>query len=168
MVTYHDLLREARAQVREVSAAEADVLRRRDAATLVDVREAAEWEQGHAAGAVLVSRSSIEQQIEAAVTDRNRPVILYCAGGVRSLFAAQSLQQLGYTDVRSMAGGFQAWKSGGHEWVAPATLSPEQQQRYSRHLLIPEVGRDGQQKLLEIARLGAGQLAHRLRSRSAH
>ena len=129
-------------------------------AAIVDVREASEWEQGHLPDAIHISKSYVEQQIENAVPDRDTPVVLYCAGGVRSLFAAQSLEQLGYTNVASMSGGFQAWKSQGLPWEAPVVLSSEQKQRYSRHLLIPEVGAKGQQRLLESKALliGAGGL----------
>ena len=128
--------------------------------TVIDVREASEWEQGHLPGAVHISKSYVEQQVEAAAPDRDAEVILYCAGGVRSLFAAQTLEQLGYTNVASMSGGFQAWKSAGLPWEAPVILSPEQKQRYSRHLLIPEVGAAGQTRLLESKALliGAGGL----------
>jgi len=130
------------------------------AATIVDVREASEWEQGHLPGASHISKSYIEQQIEGAVPDRDAPVILYCAGGVRSLFAAQTLAGMGYTNVASMAGGFGAWKSAGLEFETPVVLSAEQKQRYSRHLLIPEVGSAGQAKLLGSRALliGAGGL----------
>jgi molybdopterin/thiamine biosynthesis adenylyltransferase/rhodanese-related sulfurtransferase len=158
--SYSDLLREARAKVREVTATDVDVLRASGDLALVDVREDSEWEQGHLPNAIHISKSYIEQQIEAAVPDRNQLVILYCAGGVRSLFAAETLQELGYADVASMSGGFQAWKSGGLPWVAPVKLTAEQKQRYSRHLLIPEVGTDGQQKLLDskVLMIGAGGL----------
>ena len=105
-----DLLREARAAVPEVGPAEAELLAERGA-RLVDVRERSEWEEGHIGGAAHVSRSYLEQQIEGVVPDRATPVVLYCAGGTRSLFAGQTLQAMGYTDVRSMSGGFQAWKS---------------------------------------------------------
>ena len=105
--SYADLLREARSQIREVSPQEVDALPA-GAATIVDVREASEWEQGHLPGAHHVSKSYIEQQIEGAAPDRDAPVILYCAGGVRSLFAAQTLAEMGYSDVASMSGGFQA------------------------------------------------------------
>mgnify|MGYP000182659700 CR=1 FL=1 len=157
--TYADLLREARAQIREVSPPEVDALPEGEA-LIVDVREDSEWEQGHLPGAVHISKSYVEQQIEAAAPDRDAPVVLYCAGGVRSLFAAQTLQQLGYTNVASMSGGFQAWKSAGLPWDKPVTLSPEQKQRYSRHLLIPEVGAEGQARLLGSKALfiGAGGL----------
>jgi len=159
--TYAELLRAAREAVPEISPAEADLLRESSAdVTIVDVREDSEWEQGHLPGALHISRSYVEQDIEAAVPDRDRPVVLYCAGGVRSLFAGQTLQTLGYTNVRSLAGGFQAWKSSGHAWTMPAVLSHEQKQRYSRHLLMPEVGAEGQAKLLaaRVLLIGAGGL----------
>ena len=98
--SYADLLREARAQIREVTPQEVEALPA-GAATIVDVREASEWEQGHMPGAPHVSKSYIEQQIEGVAPDRDAPVILYCAGGVRSLFAAQTLAEMGYTDVAS-------------------------------------------------------------------
>ena len=157
--SYADLLREARAQIREVSPQEVDALPA-GAATIVDVREASEWEQGHLPGARHVSKSYIEQQIEGIAPDRDAPVILYCAGGVRSLFAAQTLAEMGYTDVASMSGGFQGWKSAGLEFDTPVVLTAEQKQRYSRHLLIPEVGAEGQAKLLgsKALLIGAGGL----------
>ncbi|HET7028154.1 MAG TPA: molybdopterin-synthase adenylyltransferase MoeB [Candidatus Limnocylindrales bacterium] len=158
--SYADLLREARAHIKEVSPQEADLARERGDVAIVDVRESSEWDQGHVPGAVHISKSYIEQQIEAAVPDRSRPVVLYCAGGVRSLFAAETLQELGYTDVSSMAGGFQQWKSQGLPWSMPRVLNESQKQRYSRHLLIPEVGSEGQGKLLDakVLLIGAGGL----------
>jgi sulfur-carrier protein adenylyltransferase/sulfurtransferase len=157
--SYRDLLREARASVREVTPAETE-LAARDGAVIVDVREASEWEQGYIPGAHHVSKSYIEQDIEGLTPDRDAPVILYCAGGIRSLFAAQTLQFMGYTDVASMSGGFQAWKSEGRAFSQPVVLSNEQKQRYSRHLLIPEVGAAGQAKLLSsrVLFIGAGGL----------
>ena len=159
-MSYSDLLREARSQVREVSPTEADLLRQGGDALIVDVREDAEWEQGHLPDALHISKSYIEMQIEAAAPDRDRPIVLYCAGGIRSLLAGQVLQTLGYTDVVSMAGGFQGWKTQGLPWSAPVLLSAEQKQRYSRHLLIPEVGLEGQVKLLgsKVLFIGAGGL----------
>ena len=157
--SYADLLREARAQIAEVTPQEVAALPD-GAATIVDVREASEWEQGYIPGAQHISKSYIEQQIEAAAPDRDAPVILYCAGGVRSLFAAQTLADMGYTDVKSMNSGFQGWKSAGLDFETPVVLSAEQKQRYSRHLLIPEVGSAGQAKLLASKALliGAGGL----------
>jgi molybdopterin/thiamine biosynthesis adenylyltransferase/rhodanese-related sulfurtransferase len=159
--SYPDLLREARASIREVTPAEVELIREQAPGThVIDVREASEWDQGHLPGAVHISKSYIEQQIEGAVPDRAEPVILYCAGGVRSLFAAKTLEELGYTDVASMSGGFQQWKSQGLPWTAPVVLSDAQKQRYSRHLLIPEVGSEGQAKLLDskVLLIGAGGL----------
>jgi sulfur-carrier protein adenylyltransferase/sulfurtransferase len=158
--TYAELLREARSQIREVSPAEADALRQRGGVALVDVREASEWDQGHVPGAAHVSKSYLEQEIEAVVPDRATPVVLYCAGGIRSLFAAQAMAAMGYADVASMNGGFQAWKGQGLEWTQPVVLTDAQKLRYSRHLLIPEVGSAGQAKLLEsnVLLIGAGGL----------
>ncbi len=158
--SYADLLREARSQIREVSAQEVAALPADGATTIIDVREASEWEQGHVPGASHVSKSYIEQQIEGIVPDRGAPVVLYCAGGVRSLFAAQTLAEMGYTDVASLSGGFQAWKGAGLEFDTPVVLSAEQKQRYSRHLLIPEVGSAGQARLLgsKALLIGAGGL----------
>src|SRR5690349_20085721 len=157
--TYADLLKEARAQIPEVTPQQVQALPD-GSAIVVDVREDSEWEQGHLPGAVHISRSYVEQQIEAAAPDRDAKVVLYCAGGVRSLFAAQTLEQLGYTNVASMSGGFQQWKSQGFAWDKPVNLSQEQKQRYSRHLLIPEVGSEGQAKLLgsKALLIGAGGL----------
>ena len=157
--TYADLLTEARAQIREVTPPDVDALSA-GGATVIDVREDSEWEQGHLPGALHISKSYVEQQVEGAVPDKDAPVVLYCAGGVRSLFAAQTLEQLGYTNVASMSGGFQAWKSQGLAWDKPVVLTAEQKQRYSRHLLIPEVGSVGQERLLGSKALfiGAGGL----------
>ena len=157
--SYADLLREARAQIREVSPQEVDALPAR-AAAILDVREASEWDQGHLPGAIHVSKSYIEAQIEEEVHDRDTPVILYCAGGVRSLFAAQTLAEMGYTNVASMSGGFHAWKGAGLPFETPVVLTAEQKLRYSRHLLIPEVGSAGQARLLGSKALfiGAGGL----------
>ncbi len=158
--TYAELLREARAEIREVTPVEADAARQGGGAILVDVREASEWEQGHVPGARHIARSHVEQEVEAAIPDRATPIVLYCAAGVRSLFVAQALRAMGYGDVASMGGGFDAWKRQGLEWARPAGLTGAQQQRYSRHLLIPEVGSDGQARLLgsRVLLVGAGGL----------
>jgi molybdopterin/thiamine biosynthesis adenylyltransferase/rhodanese-related sulfurtransferase len=158
--TYAELLREARTEIPEVTAAEADALRQRGGVVLVDVREASEWDQGHVTGARHVAKGYVEMEIEGAIPDRSTPVVLYCAGGIRSLFAAQTLKAMGYTDVVSMKGGFQSWKSQGLDWSQPARLTDAQRQRYSRHLLIPEVGSEGQAKLLQskVLLIGAGGL----------
>ena len=118
--SYTDLMREARATVREVSPAEAAAAAQ-NGATIIDVREDSEWEQGYVAGASHISKSYIEQEIEAVQPDRDAPIVLYCAGGIRSLFAAQTLIDMGYTDAVSMSGGFQAWKSEGRPTDSPSS-----------------------------------------------
>ena len=127
---------------------------------LVDVREKNEWNEGYIPGAVHVPRGYLELQIEEAVPDKSKKVVLYCAGGVRSLMAGRTLQQMGYTDVVSMAGGFVQWKGSGYEFKQPRTLDEAQAKRYSRHVLIPEVGEQGQLKLLDsrVLLIGAGGL----------
>src|SRR3984893_15888665 len=127
---------------------------------LVDVREKIEWNDGHIPGAIRVPRGYLELQIEEAVPDKSQKVVLYCAGGVRSLMAGNTLQQMGYTDVVSMAGGFGQWKGSGYNFVQPRTMSDAQSKRYSRHVLIPEVGEQGQFKLLDskVLLIGAGGL----------
>jgi molybdopterin/thiamine biosynthesis adenylyltransferase/rhodanese-related sulfurtransferase len=128
---------------------------------LVDVREQHEFEEAHLPGAIHVPRGHLESRIEGKVGDKSRPVVLYCASGQRSALAANTLQQLlGYEDVASMTGGITLWKDRGYEVETPRTLTPEQKSRYSRHLLLPEVGIEGQQKLLDakVLLLGAGGL----------
>jgi sulfur-carrier protein adenylyltransferase/sulfurtransferase len=129
---------------------------------IVDVREQHEFEQSHLPGAVHVPRGHLESRIEGAVgNDRSKRVILYCASGQRSALAAHTLQELlGYEDVASMRGGITLWKDRGYDVEVPRALSPEQRERYSRHLLIPEIGLEGQMKLLDakVLLLGAGGL----------
>src|SRR5947209_17532451 len=133
----------------------------RAGAVLVDVRETDEWGQGHIPGARHVPKSHLESRIEGAAPDRSQPVILYCASGTRSAWAARTmLEDLGYESVESMTGGITLWKDRGYDVEVPRSLTPEQRQRYSRHLLLPEVGAEGQQKLLDakVLLLGAGGL----------
>jgi molybdopterin/thiamine biosynthesis adenylyltransferase/rhodanese-related sulfurtransferase len=130
-------------------------------AVIVDVREPEEWSAGHIPGAVHVPKSYLESRIEGAVPDRSGHVVLYCASGNRSAWAARTLiEDLGYEHVESMTGGFTLWKDRGYEVETPRSLTAEQRERYSRHLLLPEVGMDGQQKLLDarVLLLGAGGL----------
>jgi molybdopterin/thiamine biosynthesis adenylyltransferase/rhodanese-related sulfurtransferase len=130
-------------------------------AVIVDVREPEEWGAGHIPGAIHVPKSYLESRIEGAVPDREKHVVLYCASGNRSAWAARTLiEDLGYEHVESMTGGFTLWKDRGYEVETPRTLTAEQRERYSRHLLLPEVGPDGQQKLLDakVLLLGAGGL----------
>ncbi len=163
-----EILRQARKQVPEWSANQVhnDLEQKQEGSpeeqdfVLVDVREKNEWNEGHIAGAIHVPRGYLELQIEEAVPDKTKKVVLYCAGGVRSLMAGNTLQQMGYQDVISMAGGFGQWKASGYNFVQPRTLSDAQARRYSRHTLIPEVGEQGQFKLLDsrVLLIGAGGL----------
>src|SRR5215216_5001061 len=128
---------------------------------LVDVREGEEYERERIPGAVHVPRGYLESRIEGAVRDRDAHVVLYCASGSRSALAADTLQQLlGYSNVESMTGGITLWKDRGYEVEVPRTFTAEQRERYSRHFLLPEVGTEGQQKLLDakVLLLGAGGL----------
>src|SRR5579862_3580648 len=130
-------------------------------AVVVDVREPEEWSAGHIPGALHVPKSYFESRIEGAIPDRSQHVILYCASGNRSAWATRTLvEDLGYENVESMTGGFTLWKDRGYEVETPRTLTAEQRERYSRHLLLPEVGPEGQQKLLDakVLLLGAGGL----------
>jgi len=158
--TYRDLLAEVKTRIREVNAEEAQALLD-SGARAIDVREPDEVAQGVVPGATAIPRGFLESRIEDAVSDRDEPVVIYCAGGARSAFAAESLHTLGYTNVVSLAGGFGAWKSAGLPWTTPFRYSPEQQRRYSRHFLLPEIGEAGQQKLLEakVLLIGAGGLS---------
>jgi len=159
MPTYQEMLEQKRASVREVDARESARLREQGA-ILVDIREQDEVEQGIIPGAVHIPRGFLEMRIEETVRDRDTPVIVYCAGGVRSIFGAEALSDLGYRNVASMAGGFSGWKAVGLPWRVPLTLTSDQRRRYSRHLLIPEVGEEGQRKLLDakVLLVGAGGL----------
>jgi molybdopterin/thiamine biosynthesis adenylyltransferase/rhodanese-related sulfurtransferase len=152
-------LDQLRASVREVEPREAFDLQRRGA-VLVDVREPDEVGQGSPVGAERIVRGFLELQIEDKVPDLDRPLLLMCAGGSRSLFASRDLLDLGYTDVVSVRGGFNAWKAAGLPLEVPASLSAEERARYSRHLLVPEVGEAGQLKLLRsrVLIVGAGGL----------
>ena len=125
------------------------------------MRESEEWDRGHIPGAVHVPRGYLESRIEGAVADRDARVVLYCASGQRSALAAHTLHELlGYTNVASMTGGITLWKDRGYKVDVPKVLTPEQKERYGRHLLLPEVGAEGQAKLLDakVLLLGAGGL----------
>lgn len=159
MATFRDLLAAAKSVIAEVDTAGA-AERIGAGALILDVREPDEYDEGAIPGAVHIPRGHLEAQVENRLTDKTAPVVVYCAGGVRSAFAARTLGELGYADVVSMDGGFGRWKDEGRPWSKPASLSPEQNNRYKRHLLLPEVGVEGQVKLLEskVLMLGAGGL----------
>src|SRR5829696_3774218 len=160
MATFRELLAATKAEIRETDPAEAEAAVRDRGAVVLDVREPDEHSQGAIAGAVHIPRGQLESNIESRVPDHATPIVVHCASGARSAFAAKTLTELGYTDVVSMAGGFNRWKDQGRPWSVPATLTPEQRNRYQRHLLLPEVGETGQLELLEskVLLLGAGGL----------
>ena len=155
-----EFIRQVKSQIDEVDPGQVhDVLG--NGAVVVDVRESDEVAQGKIPGAVHVPRGHLESRIEGAAPDRGQRVILYCASGNRSALAAKTLKEdLGYEQVESMTGGYTLWKDRGYEVEVPRSYTAEQRQRYSRHFLLPEIGEEGQQKLLDakVLLLGAGGL----------
>ncbi len=159
--TFPQLLQRVKKDINEVGVDETEqALRGAQPPTLVDVRERDEYEEGALKGAIHIPRGFLELQIENKVPDRDGPLVVYCAGGTRSALAAQALGAMGYSNVSSMVGGFGAWKNAGLPYAVPQKLTEDQRGRYSRHLLIPEVGEVGQLKLLDarVLLLGAGGL----------
>ena len=161
MASFSEILSQVKQAIHEVSVEETKA--RAEASeppVVVDIRERDEYEQGYIPKAHWIPRGFLEIKVEDLVPERDREIILYCAGGTRSALAARSLGELGYSKVSSMAGGFRAWKNAGYRFDRPRTLSPEQLKRYSRHIMLPEVGEIGQGKLLDarVLCLGAGGL----------
>jgi sulfur-carrier protein adenylyltransferase/sulfurtransferase len=159
-VSGSEFIRRVKEQIEEIDPADVQALNG-DGAVIVDVRESEEWDQGHLPGARHVPRGHLESRIEGAVADRDSRVILYCASGNRSALAARTLaEELGYTNVASMRGGITLWKDRGYAVQTPRHLTQEQRVRYSRHFLLPEIGQEGQEKLLDakVLLLGAGGL----------
>jgi molybdopterin/thiamine biosynthesis adenylyltransferase/rhodanese-related sulfurtransferase len=159
--TFKQLMEEARREVPEVSVEDVRQRLARDhGATVLDVREKEEYREGHLQGALSLPRGFLEIRVEEAIPDKQAPIIAYCAGGTRSLIAARTLKEMGYTNVVSMTGGFTAWKNVGLPFAQDHQFTPEQLTRYSRHFLLPEVGEAGQAKLLDakVLLLGAGGL----------
>ena len=158
MATYRELVAAALEEVGEMTPAElVDVL---DDVTVIDVREADEYEQGAIPGSRFLPRGILERDIAVAVPDNRTPLVLYCAAGSRSALAAASLKSMGYDDVTSLAGGFERWKQEGLPWGDPTGLTSDQRARYARHVRLPEVGETGQLRLLASRALivGAGGL----------
>src|SRR5215210_1080714 len=164
MASGAELIRKIKEQIEEVDPKDVHELQQNgngNGAVIVDVREQHEFEEAHLPGAVHVPRGHLESRIEGAVSDRSRPVVLYCASGNRSALAAHTMKELlGYEHVSSMRGGITLWKDRGYEVEVPRALTGEQRERYSRHLLVPEIGLEGQMKLLDarVLLLGAGGL----------
>ncbi len=160
--SFQDIMAEARKEIPEASPQQVSELLKNNGKSpvLLDVRESDEWRQGHLEGAIPLPRGFLEIKVETAIPDKNTPIVAYCAGGVRSLLAAKVMREMGYQNVTSMAGGYGAWKNGGFKWVQDFQYTPEQLIRYSRHFLLPEVGEDGQAKLLQakVLMVGAGGL----------
>jgi molybdopterin/thiamine biosynthesis adenylyltransferase/rhodanese-related sulfurtransferase len=158
MATFRDLLTEAKKSITEVEPDAAEP--RLGTATFLDVREPDEYTQGTIPGSLHIPRGQLETNVEGRVTDHDTELVVYCAGGTRSAFAAKTLGELGYTNVVSLTGGFNRWKDEGRPWRVPQSLTPDQRNRYQRHLLLPEVGESGQLKLLDskVLLLGAGGL----------
>jgi sulfur-carrier protein adenylyltransferase/sulfurtransferase len=157
MATYRELLNQVKAEIEEIDGAEGS--QRLGEALFLDVREQDEVDQGMIPGALHISRGNLESRIESRV-EKGREIVVYCAVGSRSAFAVKSLEELGYENVVNLAGGFTEWKRNGYPTELPRGLDPIQRSRYSRHLLIPEVGEEGQLKLLDsrILLIGAGGL----------
>jgi molybdopterin/thiamine biosynthesis adenylyltransferase/rhodanese-related sulfurtransferase len=162
MPTFQSYLKGIKSEIKEIDVTELRPRVARGVAEvqLIDVREQDEYVQGNIPGASWIPRGFLEQRIEDKVPERGAEIVLYCAGGNRSALAARSLQELGYTNVRSLAGGFGAWKRAGFEFETPIVLTPDQQIRYSRHTMLPEIGEAGQIKLLKskVLCIGAGGL----------
>ncbi len=165
MATYRDLLQRTRSEIAEIDGPKGRELLDNAGGNgtqivFLDVRERDEWDEGHIPGALHVPRGYLESRVEGLVPDRTTKVVVYCAAGNRSAFATKSLNELGYENVVNLQGGFTDWKRNGYPTELPRTLSPERRTRYSRHLLIPEIGEAGQMKLLDsrILLIGAGGL----------
>jgi molybdopterin/thiamine biosynthesis adenylyltransferase/rhodanese-related sulfurtransferase len=159
--TYHDWLQQLKQQVPETTAKQLAASQNGATAPLIlDVRERDEWQEGHVPGAQHLPRGFLELRIESVEPERARPIVVYCAGGVRSLFAAEALRKLGYQSVTSLEGGFGAWKDAGLDFSQPRVLTESDRRRYARHLSIPEVGEAGQLRLLDskVLLVGAGGL----------
>jgi sulfur-carrier protein adenylyltransferase/sulfurtransferase len=161
MPTYRELLAQVKQEIAEIDAnALAGELASATPPVLIDVREPDEYEQGAIAESIHIPRGFLESRIEATAPDHDQRIVLSCASGARSAFGAKVLAELGYSNVASLAGGFSGWKQAGNPWSEPKVLDAERRRRYSRHLVIPEVGEAGQLALLssKVLMIGAGGL----------
>jgi adenylyltransferase/sulfurtransferase len=161
MTTFREILARTKQQIKEATPHEVEArLRSEKPPVLIDVREPDETSQGVIPGALVIPRGFLEMRVEDKVRDHDQPVVVYCAGGIRSALAARSMEEMGYSDVTSMSGGFNGWKEASLKFSVDRHLRPDQQARYSRHVLLPEVGEAGQLKLLDarVLLVGAGGL----------
>jgi molybdopterin/thiamine biosynthesis adenylyltransferase/rhodanese-related sulfurtransferase len=158
MPSFRELLAQAKSEITEITPEQAEP--KLGTATFLDIREQDEYDAGTIPGSVFIPRGHLESQVENKIPKRDGELVVFCASGVRSAFATKTLEQLGYTNVVHMVGGFGQWKNEDRPWITPAVLTAEQRDRYKRHILLPEVGEEGQQKLLEskVLLLGAGGL----------
>jgi adenylyltransferase/sulfurtransferase len=159
--SYQELLKEVKGGIREVTVEQVnEMLSNGEGVLLLDVREKDEWREGYIEGAVNVTRGMLEMQVERVIPDKSAKIVCYCAGGIRSAFAAKVMMEMGYEDVVSMAGGFNGWKQAGFRFLKDRVLTPDQVSRYSRHFILPQVGEKGQGKLLDakVLLVGAGGL----------
>lgn len=159
MATFRELLAQTKAEISEIEPAAADAARLAGA-IILDVREPDETAQGVIPGSIEIVRGNLEATVEARIPEKQSTIVVMCAGGVRSAFAAKTLGQMGYSNVSSMVGGYGRWKDEGRDWTTPETLGDDQRNRYNRHLLLPEIGEQGQLRLLgaKVLILGAGGL----------
>lgn len=160
MSAFHQLMRELQASVAEVTPSDA-WQRMHHGAVLVDVREEHEWAMGRPQGSIGLPRSHVEFQIERAAPDPDQEVLLICAAGARSLLVADALQRMGYRHVASVAGGFGRWRAEGLPVLESGNgLDARERERYDRHLRLPEIGVDGQRRLLDsrVLLVGVGGL----------
>src|ERR671915_1851198 len=160
MANFRDLFRQVKSEVAETTPEEASARSEREDILFLDVREADEVEQGIVPGAHHLSRAHFESRVEDVLPDKSSEIVVYCASGVRSAFAARTLEELGYKHVSSMSGGFNRWRELGYSFDIPRVLDAAQRDRYSRHLILPEVSERGQSKLLDarVLCIGAGGL----------
>ncbi len=158
--TSKHIIDEARSAIKQVDIDEARRMMEEPGTVVLDVRESDEWRQGHLGNAIGIPRGFLELRVEEKIPDRKTPIIVQCAAGIRSLFAARTLREMGYEHVYNLIGGFNAWKDRGLPWVAERQFSSDEVTRYSRHFVIPEVGEKGQAKLLDskVLVLGTGAL----------